>query len=85
VVIRQEACNLNHEKPSDENVFSVKVIKIRILGEFIRFSVLVNEKLEVVCRERLDMKWKNPSKYIGKQLFLQIHPSEIQFYRNSKN
>ena len=84
IVIRQEACDLYHEEPIGNNIFRVKVNKIRILGEFIRFNVIINEELDVVCRERLDMKWENPSKYIGQQLYLQIHPDEIQFYPFNK-
>ncbi|MCE7734977.1 MAG: ABC transporter ATP-binding protein [Candidatus Heimdallarchaeota archaeon] len=85
IVIRQEACDLYHKEPTGKNVYSVRVIKIRILGEFIRFNVIVNEKLDLVCRERLDMKWENPAKYIDQKLFLKIQPNEIQFYPSSNN
>ncbi|OLS26517.1 MAG: Spermidine/putrescine import ATP-binding protein PotA [Candidatus Heimdallarchaeota archaeon LC_2] len=81
VVIRHQTCNLFIDEPEGPNVFSVKVLKIRILGEFIRFTVKVKDNIEVVCREMLNMKWKNPDQFIDQQLFLQIDPSEIKFYK----
>ncbi|MHA2275148.1 MAG: ABC transporter ATP-binding protein, partial [Candidatus Kariarchaeaceae archaeon] len=80
IVMRQESCNLFTIKPEGENVFSVQVENIRILGEFIRFNVRTNNDLEVTCREILDMKWQNPFQFLEQELYLKIAPEEIQFY-----
>jgi ABC-type Fe3+/spermidine/putrescine transport system ATPase subunit len=80
IVVRQQSCNLSSSKLEGENVFLVKVNKIRILGEFIRFVVTINKGFEITCREILDMKWENPSQFINQELYLQIKPNEINFY-----
>ncbi len=80
VVIRHQACNLSIEEIKGVNIFTVKVSKIRILGEFIRFTVIVNDKLELICREILNPKWEDPFQFIDQDLYLKINPIEIKFY-----
>lgn len=83
IVVRHQACNLSIEELIGVNVFKVKVTKIRILGEFIRFTVVINDNLELICREILNTQWENPFQFMDHELYLKIDPIEIKFYNQS--
>lgn len=77
IVVRQQACMLYKDEVDGENVFSGKVVKVRILGDFIRFEIEIDEYTTIISREQLDIRWENPIQYLNKDLYVQIAPDNV--------
>ncbi|MCH8907779.1 MAG: ABC transporter ATP-binding protein [Candidatus Heimdallarchaeota archaeon] len=85
ILIRQREVRIHMSSDGLNNYLSGTVVAIRILGEFIRIVVKINESLILTSKELLSLRWKNPSELIGKDVFVNIHPSKIKLFVYSEN
>jgi len=82
VIIRHHAVELSIDGnlETNVNVFSGKITKIRVLGEFIRFNVKLRSGLEIITRQLLSLEWRNPTRLHGTQVLIGINPAEIKIF-----
>ena len=80
IAIRQQSVKLNTTEFQGENCFSATVDKVRVLGEFIRFNLRLDDDTELISRQMLAHKWHTPKQYIGKKLFVMIDPHDVKLF-----
>ncbi|MCY3413047.1 MAG: ABC transporter ATP-binding protein [Candidatus Heimdallarchaeota archaeon] len=81
-VLRQHAIDLFFNEntiPSSWNHLQGKVTKVRLLGEFIRITVLC-DGMEFVVRDLLNPDLKNPLKLVGRDLFIGFPVDELKLF-----
>lgn len=81
VLLRQHSIKIleKDEIKPEYNVFQGKIIKIRLLGQFIRFTVVING-IEIIIRELLSIRWQNLSGYLNQEVYVYIPPDEIRLF-----
>jgi ABC-type Fe3+/spermidine/putrescine transport system ATPase subunit len=81
IVIRQHAIEIldNEQNFEGSNIFEGKIVKIRLLGQFIRFIIDVNGVL-ITVRDILDVRWRNLNNYLNKVVRIWIPEDEIAIY-----
>jgi ABC-type Fe3+/spermidine/putrescine transport system ATPase subunit len=80
-IIQQEAVRLYLEEPDQkDNIAKGQIINIRLLGEFIRFTVQLSDGTSITSRELLSLKWSNLAETLNKPVFVVIEPSAIKLF-----
>ncbi|MHA2251106.1 MAG: ABC transporter ATP-binding protein [Candidatus Kariarchaeaceae archaeon] len=69
-------------EPLGSNVLTGKITNIRLLGEFIRFVVKINEELNIVSREMLALRWSKPQEFLNQQVYVRVRPSSIKLFKD---
>jgi len=87
VIIRHHAVklSLDGDMEESENIFSGRITKIRVLGEFIRFNIKLKSGLEIISRQLLSLQWRNPQRLLRKPAFIAIRPEDIKVFARGKD
>ncbi|MHA2501652.1 MAG: ABC transporter ATP-binding protein [Candidatus Kariarchaeaceae archaeon] len=84
VVIRQHGIQISYDgtRLSETNLFEGKITKIRVLGEFIRFHIVLESGFEIISRQLLALEWRNPNRFLGSNVLISMQPSEVKVFQN---
>lgn len=76
ILIREQDVSMSIEKIEGTNVFDGKIVKTRLLGEFVRFTIHIGSTT-IICRELLSQHHKNFRQLQDQNIWVKILPADI--------
>jgi ABC-type Fe3+/spermidine/putrescine transport system ATPase subunit len=76
ILIREQDISISIKPLEGVNVFEGTIVKTRLLGEFIRFTIQISS-ITMVCRELLSLNHKNFREMLNRPIWIKIQPQDI--------